>query len=753
MFGEWRKYLMVSLFLVLTIGFVSGMYVANGSMMQAAKDGEKNYHLEDGHFELGQRADDELIKAIEQAAKEPITIYENFFRNERENEEGTVRVFPKTEYINQACLMEGTLPKEGGEIAIDRMHADNAKISVGDQIKVGGEMFTVTGLIAYVNYSTLHEKSTDLIFDALKFNVAMVTKEGFDRLSGQIHYRYAWQYKQPPKDVVEEKKWSDELLEKILPEVMKTGNELVDYLPGYADPAVNFATEDMGSDMAMGGVLLYILIGIIAFVFAVTTSNTIVKEAGAIGTLRAMGYTKGELIRHYLTMPVWVTLLSAAIGNGLGYTVFTGVVTNMYYNSYSLPAYRTIWNAEAFLKTTFVPVLLMFVINLAVLIKRMQLSPLAFLRHDFNKKKRNKAMRLPPISFFGRFRLRIILQNIPSYAVLLTGILFVAILLAMAVGMPSTLKHYQDHAADMMFAKYQYVLAADEDPMGNPITTSTEGAEAYAMKSLLLKGKNLEEEISVYGIAKNSQYVRAEGLWELTGTEVYLSSSYADKYGIKMGDTLTLNEKYEEDAYTFTVRGIVEDSPSLAVFLSLDEYRRVFGEKEGAFTGFFSNQAITDIPGDGISATITQRDITKMADQLDHSMGSYMTYFQYLCILLSAVLMYLLTKLIIEKNETAISMIKILGYRESEIVQLYILSTFMIVLLGAGICAYFGVQAMNFIWRMMMMSYTGWFSFQVQPLDYVKIVGFILAGYVIVVLFDFRRIRHIKMDEALKNRE
>ena len=62
-----------------------------------------------------------------------------------------------------------------------------------------------------------------------------------------------------------------------------------------------------------------------------------------------------------------------------------------------------------------------------------------------------------------------------------------------------------------------------------------------------------------------------------------------------------------------------------------------------------------------------------MADQLDHSMGSYMTYFQYLCVLLSAVLIYLLTKLIIEKNENAISMVKILGYENREIARLYLL--------------------------------------------------------------------------------
>lgn len=68
--------------------------------------------------------------------------------------------------------------------------------------------------------------------------------------------------------------------------------------------------------------LLYILIAIMAFVFAVTTNNTITKEAAVIGTLRASGYTRGELLRHYLHLPVLVTIVAAIIGNILGYTVF-----------------------------------------------------------------------------------------------------------------------------------------------------------------------------------------------------------------------------------------------------------------------------------------------------------------------------------------------------------------------------------------------------------------------------------------------
>lgn len=45
----------------------------------------------------------------------------------------------------------------------------------------------------------------------------------------------------------------------------------------------------------------------------------------------------------------------------------------MYYGSYSLPTYVTIWNAEAFVETTVVPVLLMMVVNYLVLRRKLGL--------------------------------------------------------------------------------------------------------------------------------------------------------------------------------------------------------------------------------------------------------------------------------------------------------------------------------------------------------------------------------------------
>ena len=773
--GDWKKYLIVFAFLVLTIGFVSGMYVANESMMKAADESVTKYEREDGHFEWSEKADSDLIKDVESgeqvdmsaitgkeeedASDVPVIIYENFFRNEKEDSnndgknDGTVRVFAKTDNINLACVLDGRLPENENEIAVDRMHADNVDMKVGDTIRVGGEKFEVVGLIAYVNYSTLHEKTTDLMFDAIKFDVAMVTDEGFDRLGESIHYAYAWKYKDAPADEKEEKALSDDFRKVLAAQTMLHGNELKDYVPSYGNPAINFATDDMGSDMSMGGVILDILIIIIAFIFGVTISNTISKESSTIGTLRASGYTRGELVRHYLSMPVIVTFLAAIVGNILGYTVFKNVVVGMYYNSYSLPTYETVWNPDAFVKTTVVPIILMFVVNLIVIVRMLRHTPLQFLRHDLKKSKRKKAIRLPHWKFMSRFRVRIMFQNISNYLILFVGICFIMVMLAMAVGMPDTLTYYQKHASNLMFTKYQYVLKTYQNADGSIVTTDNEDAEMFAMKSLVKRSDALDEEISTYGVVDDSRYIEISDLESLEKNEVYISNSYADKYGIAIGDTIKLEEKYTDDTYNFKVCGIYDKCQSIAVFMPIDQYRKVFDLDDDAFSGFFSDAKITDIDSDMIASTITKRDITKMCDQLDHSMGSYMQYFQVLCILLSMAMIYLLTKLIIEKNENAISMTKILGYENREIASLYLLSTTIVMIVIDVLTVAVGVWVMNFAWKEILMTYSGWFSFHMETLSYVKMFAFVLIGYVIVMILDFQRIKKIPMDQALKNVE
>lgn len=682
----------------------------------------------------------------------PVTVYENFYKETSEGADGktTVRVYQTRDDIDLADIHEGRFPEAENEIAVDRMHADNVGIKVGDMLNIGGEEYKVTGLIACVNYSTLFAKNTDMMFDAITFDVAMVTPEAFDTINARLHYNYAWKYRDAPDGDKENAEYSDDFMLSLISSCAVNDCELRDYVPVYLNQAVNFAPDDMGSDKVMMGILVYILMAVIAFIFAITTSTTITKESSVVGTLRASGYTKGELLRHYITMPIIVTLLGAVIGNILGYTLFKDVVVKMYYNSYSLMTYRTILNADAFVRTTVVPLILMIVINLVIIGRMLKLSPLRFLRHDLSRTKRSKARRLPRWSFLRRFRLRILGQNLANYGILLAGIIFIELMLSMAVGFPDSLRHYQNIAGDMLISEYQTMLSTSVDEDDNVISTDTEGAEKFASESLVYDNGRHDEAVTIYGLIPDSKYV---SLPALNDGEVTVSSAFSGKYRLGKGDEVTLDEKYTYGKHTFKVKAVTDYDGGVAVFMPIDRLNAEFDREPDSFSGFFSNEKITDIDEKYIVTEITKKDITKMTDQLDHSMGNYMLYFQYVCIALAAVLIYLLTKIIIEKNENAISMTKVLGFTNREVDSLYIHTTTVLVLLFTLIGEAIGVLGMGIAFREFLMTTDGWFKFYVSPVGLVKIYAFAVIGYLIVTFLDSRRIKRIPLDTALKNVE
>ena len=348
LWGQFGKYAVIFVLLVFTIGLISGFLVADGSMIIAYKESFEKYNIEDGNF----RTDEEISRSNRRDIEEyGITLYDNFYIEKGTGEENTLRIFQDRDQVNLLCLMKGQSLQKPGDMVLDRMYADNNDISVGDSVRFGSREFTVTGLAAFPDYSALFQDNNDAMFDAVKFGIAAVGEEDFSQFpSDELVYNYSWKYNTPPASAEEEKKLSDQLMEDIAEEIY-----LEDFVPRYINQAIQFTGEDMGGDRAMMLILLYIMIVIIAFVFIVTINDTIARESAVIGTLRASGYTKAELVRHYMVLPLLVTLAAALVGNILGYTYLKQVCADLYYGSYSLPTYVTIWNSEAFVLTTVVP--------------------------------------------------------------------------------------------------------------------------------------------------------------------------------------------------------------------------------------------------------------------------------------------------------------------------------------------------------------------------------------------------------------
>lgn len=746
--GELAKYIVIFVFMTAVIGLISGFLIADGSMYDTYNKSFEKYNIEDGNFELYSKAEESVIDKLE---KENVTIYENFYKEEivvrhnniknDEDSQSTLRFYVNREEVDKVDLMEGSLPEDIDEIAIDRMYAVNNDIKVQDTLTVGSRILKVTGLVALSDYSSLFSDNSDTMFDSLKFGVGVVSQKCFDAYDDtHIHYVYSWLYDNKPEDDKEAKLMADDFVKTISANAI-----LVNYIPQYINQAIHFTGDDIGSDRSMMIVLLYVLIVIMAFVFAVTTNNTIVKEANVIGTLRASGYTRGELLRHYILLPIIVTIFGALVGNILGYTVFKGIFVATYYGSYSLPTYHTLWNADAFLLTTVVPVIIMLVINIVIIGCRLKLSPLKFLRRDLSGKQKKKAMRLPAFGFFNRFRLRIIIQNMPNYITLFIGILFANVLLLFGIMLGPMLTHYQNEITDKLIAKHQYVLKALVDVDDN-------AAEKYCVKTLAtIEGRLKSEDVLVYGVKDNSIYADINTA-SLKDNEVYITNGYADKFRIKKGDKITLKEKYDDNEYEFTVKDMYDYPSSFAIFMSDAAFKNVFDKSEDYYSGYFSDN-ILDINEKYVATQITLDDLTKVSRQLDRSMGETFNLVKIFAVVLFAVLMFLLTKLIVEKNTTSISMVKILGYSNREISRLYVTSTTIVVVLSVALSIGLSVVIMNYLFRVFMEEMSGWISCYYAP--HIFPVMFILniTVYAVISFFMMAKIKKIPMDEALKTVE
>ena len=746
--GELAKYIVIFVFMTAVIGLISGFLIADGSMYDTYNKSFEKYNIEDGNFELYSKADESVIDKLE---KENVTIYENFYKEEivvrhnniknDEDSQSTLRFYVNREEVDKVDLMEGSLPEDINEIAIDRMYAENNDIKVQDTLTVGSRILKVTGLVALSDYSSLFSDNSDTMFDSLKFGVGVVSQKCFDAYDDtHIHYVYSWLYDNKPEDDKEAKLMAADFVKTISANVI-----LVNYIPQYINQAIHFTGDDIGSDRSMMIVLLYVLIVIMAFVFAVTTNNTIVKEANVIGTLRASGYTRGELLRHYILLPIIVTIFGALVGNILGYTVFKDIFVATYYGSYSLPTYHTLWNADAFLLTTVVPVIIMLVINIVIIGCRLKLSPLKFLRRDLSGKQKKKAMRLPAFGFFNRFRLRIIIQNMPNYITLFIGILFANVLLLFGIMLGPMLTHYQNEITDKLIAKHQYVLKTLVDVDDN-------AAEKYCVKTLAtIEGRLKSEDVLVYGVKDNSIYADINTA-SLKDNEVYITNGYADKFRIKKGDKITLKEKYDDNEYEFTVKDMYDYPSSFAIFMSDAAFKNVFDKSEDYYSGYFSDN-ILDIDEKYVATQITLDDLTKVSRQLDRSMGETFNLVKIFAVVLFAVLMFLLTKLIVEKNTTSISMVKILGYSNREISRLYVTSTTIVVVLSVALSIGLSVIIMNYLFRVFMEEMSGWISCYYAP--HIFPVMFILniTVYAVISFFMMAKIKKIPMDEALKTVE
>ena len=732
------KYIGITIILLATIILGSSFMATMDSATSTLEKNDIECKIEDGQFEVLEPLSNDVLDEIKDL---DINIVENFYYSaDGFDEDATIFVFDERKEMNLPSFFEGELPTQKDEIVVERIFAKNREIVVGDEVDIDGDTFKVTGIIAIPDYNSLFKNNQDLLMNTTDFGIFIVSEEGFNTFSSSnIKYRYSYSFKASSLDEDEEK----ELVEDIQKCLVMGGANIQSYLTAKDNQGITFLREDMGKDGPAMKVFIYLLIGVIAFVFAILTYNTIEAESTIIGTLRASGYKKSEIIAHYLLPTIIIALVGSVIGNIVGYTFMLKPFENLYYNTYSIAPLEIEFNIEAFVTTTIVPVFLMIFINWLMLYNKLSLSPLKFLRKDLNKKKQKKAVKLPNIPFISRFRLRVLLQNKVSYLILFIGIFVSSFLLMFGIGLEPLFDHYVDEVDDALKYEYQYILKA-------PVEAEGEKLQSYSLKTWYQLGKT-DISVSFMGISENSEFFSDIEVSK-EDNEIVISEPLAKKMNLKAGDEIEFKDEYTDMKYDLKVADVVEYKGSLTAFMSIDKLNELLDYDKGTFNSYISDEKL-DIEQDHILRVITRSDMVSVAGQMMDSFGGVMQIINIASVGIYMILMYILTKIVIEKNALSISFMKVFGYGNKEVSKVYLNATTIVVMVSLFICVPLEALCFKVLMVYIASMIEGYIEFYLPVWVYVAIIVIGIVAYFAINMLHVKKVKNIPMSEALKNRE
>lgn len=728
------RYISLSLVLILMIGVVTGFLSVAYSAKELLIKDQISSKVEDGQLALRDRMDVKTKTKLEALG---LKVYEQFYTEQSVSRDTMVRVYRKRFDINRATLHEGRMPNKQTEIALDRLFALKNGYNIRDTIRMSGKSMTITGLISVPDYTSLIQKNSDMMMDPIHFGIAIVTDTGFQTLSNdRMVYSYSYYLDDRELNDFQKQKRADDIQEICI----KEGAVLENLLTAQMNQAISFLPNDMGSDIPMVQTLLYIILMILAFIFVVISQTMIEEQASVIGTLLASGYTRRELLQHYMMLPTILIIVSAGIGNLIGYTLFPNLFTDMYYSNYCLPplSIQPVW--EALLSTTVMPFIFMMLILYMLLKRRLRLSPLRFLRKDLRRHRQRRYIPLHGSSFFQRFRIRIILQNKGSYLVLFLGIIFASFLLMFALILTPSMEQYIRNLEADTRCDYQYLLKAPVQADGEKVTLTS--LKAYYV------GGDLDLDVTLYGLGPNSGYYTDMTL-SSDPKSIVISSDFASKMSLQVGDAITLRNPYRDKAYSFTIQDIYPYNAGFSAYMPRNQLNQLLHEDHTYFNGYLSNQPL-DIEEAYVQSVVTRSDLVKINEQMTQAFSQLLPVLTSVSIAIYLVVLYILTRLVIDRNAISMSFLKVMGYTAKEIRSLYLHATTLVVLASLTAALPLCNIALRYLMKFAFMKFTGNLSVYIP--GYVYFLVFVTGGvaYLFIKALLTRRIEQMELGYALK---
>ena len=515
-----------------------------------------------------------------------------------------------------------------------------------------------------------------------------------------------------------------------------------------------------------------------ALVVSTTMTRMVEEERLQIGTLKALGYTRGEIMRKYLWYALAAALSGTAVGLTAGFQVFPSIIWSAYATMYYMPSMATPWRAfQALYAGGTLTVLTVGVTALSCRASLAEVPAALMLPRAPKAGKRIILERIGPLWRRLPFSWKVTCRNLLRYKkrfwMTVLGVMGCTSLLVAGFGISDSLnaiitRQYGEVSHYDLMTIVTEEGAVETGPVYDYLFTGDAAAESMAISMETTRQDGPEGGMDIYlmipqDVARFADFVDLHGRVSRTPTPlgesgIVITEKMAKTLGVAAGDTLTL-ENADGDTGQFAVTGVCEHYISNYVYMSAATYEAGFG-KAPAYNAILSILADdSESAQDAISTDLldmdkvaslsfTQDNIVQVLNMLN-SIDAVVVLIIICAAGLAFVVLYNLSSINVAERVKEIATIKVLGFYDREVNAYVNRESVLLTLIGTLFGLAGGIALHRFIIVTVEVDAV-MFGRDVAPLSFVYAVALTLLFSTIVNLVMQRSLKKISMVESMK---
>lgn len=548
--------------------------------------------------------------------------------------------------------------------------------------------------------------------------------------------------------------------------------------PGYSEYGEN---ADRINNIAAVFPIFFILVA--ALVCLTTMTRMVEEQRSQIGTLKALGYTNGQIIFKYMLYALFATFLGSFTGAIIGQKLFPYIIITAYGMMYDIPlnTIPTDW-----LLTAACTAVAMAAVALTVYLScKNELSeePAQLMRPKSPRAGKMILLDKLPLWKKAGFNGKVTARNLFRYKrrmfMTVVGIAGCTALTLVGFALENSIgdiinKQYGELNSYTGILAYDSVDSGDTDKIEKLITDRGCEYAKFMQKKINISygGKTIDSYLIVP--ESKEEFLRFYCFRDrktkesrlFTDSEVLIDEKSSALLGIKDGERAEIYQN-ETDQKTVTVSHAIENYPNHYIYMSMPLYEELFGEKPEfnamAFGGGKAEETLsTEEMQDEFAAQLLETKAVMSVNYREDMIVTMSTMLDALNAVvwvliasagaLAFVVLYNLTNINITERIREIATLKVMGFYDSEVDGYIFRENIILTLMGIAVGLVGGKFLSDFIIRTAEIDMV-MFGRDIKPSSYVLAGVITVVFSLIVTVYMHRHLKKVDMIEALKSVE